>query len=107
MVNTLAAMSISGLWHGADWHFVAWGVYHGVLLVLYRIWRVFVRPKTLGRFDEASGLFARAWRSRGVRWVRAGGSGVLTFSLVTLGWGLFIMPVRDFVAMVGVLAGIG
>ncbi len=65
VVNTLAAMSISGLWHGADWHFVAWGVYHGVLLVLYRIWRVFVRPPTLGRLDEADSASGRVWRWRG------------------------------------------
>lgn len=105
MVNTLVAMSVSGLWHGADWHFVAWGVYHGVLLVLYRIWRVFVRPPTLGRLDDASSTVGRAWR--GVRWARAGASGLLTFSLVTLGWGLFIMPLRDFVVMLQTLVGAG
>ena len=107
VVNTLAAMSISGLWHGADWHFVAWGVYHGVLLVLYRIWRVFVRPPTLGRLDGAESAVARAWRWRGVRWARAGASGLLTFSLVTLGWGLFIMPLKDFAVVLRTLVGAG
>ena len=34
--NLLAAMLISGLWHGAAWHFVAWGAVHGVLLVVHR-----------------------------------------------------------------------
>ncbi len=105
VVNTLAAMSVSGLWHGADWHFVAWGVYHGVLLVLYRIWRVFLRPPTLGRLDSAEVALARAWRWRGVRWARAGASGLLTFSLVTLGWGLFIMPLKDFAVVLRTLAG--
>lgn len=107
VVNTLAAMSISGLWHGADWHFVAWGLYHGVLLVLYRIWRVFVRPPTLGRLDESALAVARAWRWKAVRWARAGASGLLTFSLVTLGWGLFIMPLRDFVVVLRTLVGAG
>ena len=37
-VNLLAAMLISGLWHGAAWHFVIWGGVHGLLLVLYRWW---------------------------------------------------------------------
>src|SRR5262249_45580925 len=34
--NLLLTMLIGGLWHGASWTFVAWGVYHGALLVLYR-----------------------------------------------------------------------
>ncbi|HMF51831.1 MAG TPA: MBOAT family O-acyltransferase [Candidatus Saccharimonadales bacterium] len=32
---TLATMTLCGLWHGANWTFVIWGAYHGVLLVLY------------------------------------------------------------------------
>jgi alginate O-acetyltransferase complex protein AlgI len=37
-VNLLAAMLISGLWHGAAWHFAVWGGVHGLLLVVYRWW---------------------------------------------------------------------
>ncbi|MDA9859202.1 MBOAT family protein, partial [Rubripirellula sp.] len=33
----IATMAISGLWHGAAWHFVAWGIYHGILLAAYRL----------------------------------------------------------------------
>ncbi len=29
-------MSLSGLWHGANWTFVLWGLYHGMLLALER-----------------------------------------------------------------------
>lgn len=32
--NIMIVFLLSGLWHGADWSFVAWGAYHGVLLVL-------------------------------------------------------------------------
>jgi alginate O-acetyltransferase complex protein AlgI len=35
--NLLLTMLIGGLWHGAGWTFVAWGAYHGLLLVLYRL----------------------------------------------------------------------
>lgn len=35
-VNILAAMALCGLWHGASWAFVLWGVLHGVLLALER-----------------------------------------------------------------------
>ncbi len=34
--NTLVTFLISGLWHGANWTFVIWGGYHGVLVYLYR-----------------------------------------------------------------------
>lgn len=32
--NIMIVFLLSGLWHGADWSFVAWGAYHGLLLVL-------------------------------------------------------------------------
>lgn len=35
--NMLLTMLIGGLWHGANWTFVVWGAYHGVLLALYRV----------------------------------------------------------------------
>lgn len=34
--NLLLSMLIGGLWHGANWTFVVWGAYHGVLLALHR-----------------------------------------------------------------------
>ena len=35
--NLVLTMLIGGLWHGAGWTFVLWGAYHGLLLVLYRL----------------------------------------------------------------------
>lgn len=37
--NTLISMALIGLWHGAAWNFVLFGVYHGVVLVLYLEYR--------------------------------------------------------------------
>jgi alginate O-acetyltransferase complex protein AlgI len=34
--NLLITMVLGGLWHGAAWTFVLWGLYHGVLLIAYR-----------------------------------------------------------------------
>ncbi len=34
----LLTMAISGLWHGANWTFLIWGLYHGILLVIERWW---------------------------------------------------------------------
>lgn len=36
--NLLITMLLGGLWHGANWTFVVWGGYHGLLLVAYRQW---------------------------------------------------------------------
>ncbi len=38
--NVLVTFLLSGLWHGASWNYVIWGVYHGVLLVLTRARRI-------------------------------------------------------------------
>jgi len=48
--NLMATMLLGGLWHGANWTFVIWGGYHGVLLILDRVldpW--LVRIPTLAR----------------------------------------------------------
>jgi alginate O-acetyltransferase complex protein AlgI len=36
-VNLIVVMLLGGLWHGANWTFVVWGAYHGMLLVFERI----------------------------------------------------------------------
>jgi D-alanyl-lipoteichoic acid acyltransferase DltB (MBOAT superfamily) len=35
--NILLTFFVTGLWHGAAWNYVLWGLYHGVLLCLHRI----------------------------------------------------------------------
>jgi D-alanyl-lipoteichoic acid acyltransferase DltB (MBOAT superfamily) len=39
MVATIVTMFISGLWHGAAWTFVVWGLMHGVAIVIAHNWR--------------------------------------------------------------------
>ncbi|MFL5763758.1 MAG: MBOAT family O-acyltransferase [Bacteroidia bacterium] len=36
-LNLWLVFVISGLWHGAGWHFILWGVYHGFFLVIERL----------------------------------------------------------------------
>ncbi|MFC6225684.1 MBOAT family O-acyltransferase [Hymenobacter artigasi] len=36
-VNLGTVFILSGLWHGAAWNFIAWGAYHGLFLILDRL----------------------------------------------------------------------
>lgn len=37
-VNLMITMILGGLWHGASWNFVIWGVLHGSALAMHKIW---------------------------------------------------------------------
>jgi D-alanyl-lipoteichoic acid acyltransferase DltB (MBOAT superfamily) len=41
--NVLATFLLSGLWHGASWNYVLWGLYHGLLLIATRAGRASAR----------------------------------------------------------------
>ena len=69
-LNLLITMFLGGLWHGAAWTFVAWGVFHGLLLGVQR-W-----------IDERRPGGGGAPRSTAIGIVP-------TFALVCLGWVLF------------------
>ncbi|HEY9676760.1 MAG TPA: MBOAT family O-acyltransferase [Drouetiella sp.] len=34
--NLFVTMALGGLWHGAAWNFVVWGIFHGVCLIVHR-----------------------------------------------------------------------
>lgn len=36
--NIAVVWALTGLWHGASWNFVAWGIYFGVILILEKLW---------------------------------------------------------------------
>ena len=48
--NLFLTMALCGLWHGAGWNYVAWGIGHGLALAGQRIWRtagLFAMPALL------------------------------------------------------------
>ncbi len=47
-INKLIVFFCTGLWHGANWTFVVWGLYHGAFLLLEGILPVKKLPKVLG-----------------------------------------------------------
>ncbi len=40
----VVTMFLGGLWHGAAWTFVLWGLLHGAFLIAHRLWSLLDRP---------------------------------------------------------------
>jgi len=72
MRNIILTMALGGLWHGANWTFVIWGVLHGVAVAFVHGIRRRVRSET-HRMPRGLGT-------------------LLTFHFVTLSWVLFRAP---------------
>jgi alginate O-acetyltransferase complex protein AlgI len=68
-VNLWIVFLVSGLWHGANWTFIVWGIYHGTFLVIDR-------------------LFALRVFERWPRPIRV----AMTFVVVAVGWVFFRAP---------------
>ena len=96
-LNLMAAFTIVGIWHGAAWHFAAWGAFNGLLLVGHRLWTELGRKPLLA----AVPALGRGAAGKLLHYAGSAAGGVLTFSLVTLGWGLFVMPYDRFLHMLG------
>ncbi|OAN49231.1 hypothetical protein A6A04_03710 [Paramagnetospirillum marisnigri] len=73
LVNLMAVMLLGGLWHGAAWTFVAWGVLHGLYLVVNHLWRDL--PK--------------AWMPPVPAWAAKAAAWAVTFLAVVVAWVLF------------------
>lgn len=50
--NLFIVFLASGIWHGAGWNFVIWGMLHGVCILIHRIWKNTEKklPKLIGWF---------------------------------------------------------
>lgn len=50
--NLFIVFLASGIWHGAGWNFVIWGMLHGFCILIHRIWKNTGRklPKLIGWF---------------------------------------------------------
>lgn len=79
--NIFVTFLISGIWHGANWTFIVWGLIHGFAQII----------------EKALGLNKK--KSKGlVRLLRIGA----TFVLVTLAWVFFRMPtLGDAIQFIG------
>ena len=50
--NLFIVFLASGIWHGAGWNFVIWGMLHGICILIHRIWKNAGKklPKLIGWF---------------------------------------------------------
>ena len=44
-INVLIAFGLSGIWHGAEWNFLIWGLLHGVGLVIFNTYKALALPQ--------------------------------------------------------------
>lgn len=60
--NIFVVWALTGLWHGASWNFILWGLYYGVLLILEKSFygKYLERSKLLGHIVTI-GLFVYGW----------------------------------------------
>ncbi len=58
-LNLLVVWALTGLWHGASWNFVFWGLYYFAFVVLENYWRRrnFRMPEALGRIYTLAVVF--------------------------------------------------
>ena len=77
--NLFITMVLGGLWHGASWLFVIWGAWHGVLLIVHKVYRrIFPVAK-----DDRPGIIRHFFHV------------LLTFHVVAAGWIFFRSPSLD------------
>ena len=39
LVNIFIVFLVSGIWHGAGWTFIVWGILHGITMIVNRLWK--------------------------------------------------------------------
>jgi len=78
--NLLITMFLGGIWHGAGLFFALWGVYHGLLLILYRNFPI--DAQLIKIFGKKAGKFFAIF---------------LMFHLVCFGWILFRASPQQFI----------
>jgi alginate O-acetyltransferase complex protein AlgI len=83
--NGVIAFAICGLWHGAAWNFIFWGIYHGLGLVMFtNIKSFFSTHRWVSQMQIV--LIPLGWAS--------------TFLFVSIGWLYFFYPVSEANAMI-------
>jgi len=88
----LITWAIMGFWHGPEWKFIIWGIYHGTILVIYSKMRPY-----LNKFLAQGSMFSR---------IGTAAQTILVFILFSLGLLFFAAPSASqaFSIMAGIAA---
>jgi alginate O-acetyltransferase complex protein AlgI len=89
VANGFLAFALCGLWHGAGYNFLVWGIYHGMGIAFNNFWRekianTFHLPEY---FLLPANILSR----------------ILTFLFVLTGWLFFFYPISSAINMIGLL----
>lgn len=76
--NTFVIFLLSGLWHGANWTFICWGLFHALLFVPLLLLN---KTKRFGKYEVGKSITLKEWMNI-----------LLTFLCVTIGWIVFRSP---------------
>ena len=83
-LNLLLVFFLSGLWHGAGFHFLVWGMMHGVLYAATRFWQRHVKPGRDGRVEKTEQVGEAAGNK-----IMTILSQIATFLYVSIAWVYF------------------
>jgi alginate O-acetyltransferase complex protein AlgI len=122
IVNILVVYFLSGLWHGAGWNYVLWGMLHGILYVITRMVMLIWKKRSditeisgttettdtsettgtdhAGVHEDQSGSDPNVTQKKKISPASVAGT-ILTFAYVNLCWVFFRAPsVADAVALI-------
>ena len=119
--NTMVVFLVSGLWHGANWTFIFWGAYHGLLVCLYKLTKPFVsgfrfirethqQESQVADSTKPDSPKPESHQEKHETWnlifetIRKYANILLVFILVTIGWMVFRCD--SFGQFWGMLAGL-
>lgn len=90
--NLLITMLLGGLWHGAGWTFVLWGLLHGIYLIINHLWQEIIGKSTLHYWQRPFAIiFTFLWVC--IAWV------LFRAESVTGAWHIYqgMLGLQDFV----------
>lgn len=104
-LNLLLTFAISGIWHGANWTFLCWGILHGIFLCIEKALNIHtVKYKGVRKLCHQALTFVLV----SMAWVLFKSDNLQ--DALTIGTGIFTnfaMPAREFATYAAVAAAIG
>ncbi len=90
--NLMATMVLGGLWHGAGWTYICWGILHGIYLSINHMWQEFIPEKSVRWIPT---------------WLKKLTGGFITFIAVVVAWVVFnSTDISNAMVMLKAMSGI-